>query len=332
MGGPSAKSKQIRTRVFPGLVAILVLTYLIPWVILAQPSIRSSRLQKVTVEPGRLARHVRVLAEDFFPRHGAHLGNTNRTADYIKTEFQKVGTGEVFDQWFEVGNNRYRNVSLLLGDPKAQRVVIGAHYDACGPQPGADDNASGVAGLIELASLFARTELNSAVELVGYPLEEPPWFGTKMMGSRKHVEHLLKESVVCRYMISLEMIGYFSDTPGSQQYPINLLRLFYPHTGNYIMVVGNLDHRRLTREFKVGMKGATPLPVFSICAPVSLPGIDFSDHRNYWQEGIPAIMITDTAFYRNQAYHTREDTADRLDYEKMARVVTGVFHAVKKLD
>jgi Zn-dependent M28 family amino/carboxypeptidase len=314
-------------------VTAAAFAYLIPWVILGQPSFRSSKKQEIAVNPDQLTVHVRVLAEDFFPRHGAHLGNINRTAEYLKAEFQKVGAGEVLENWFEMGNLRYRNVSLLLGDPKAERVVIGAHYDACGPQPGADDNASGVAGLIELAKLFGRNPLqNSAIELVGYPLEEPPWFGTEMMGSHHHAANLLRESVVCRYMICLEMIGYFSEQPESQKYPHPLLRFFYPNTGNFIMVVGNLEQRQLTRNFKVGMKGTTDLPVFSICGPAAIPGIDFSDHRNYWQMGIPALMITDTSFYRNLAYHTPADTPDRLDYQKMAQVVTGVFYAVKRLD
>ena len=124
------------------------------------------------------------------------------------------------------------------------------------------------------------------------------------------------------------MVGYFSDAPGSQRFPIRLLNLYYPTRGNFIGVVGNQQHRELIRQVKQGMKGATPLPVYSISAPISLPGIDFSDHRNYWAFNIPAVMITDTAFYRNLKYHDVGDTADRLDYQRMGQVVVALHAAI----
>ncbi|MDF1812277.1 MAG: M28 family peptidase [Verrucomicrobiales bacterium] len=301
------------------------------WIFLAQPGFRSGPASDKTVSSSALERHVRVLSEDFIPRNAAHIGNMNRTADYIKSEFEKAGTGRITEQWYETGSYRYRNVSLLLGDPEKQRIVIGAHYDAFGRFPAADDNASGVAGLIELAKLIAANPVDVTVELVGYPLEEPPYFGTSQMGSWQHVAHLQKSGVACRFMVSLEMIGYFSDQPGSQDYPHDLLHLFYPDKGNFITVVGNTENRVLIKQFKAGMKGATKLPVYSVCGPAMIPGIDFSDHRNYWQAGIPAVMVTDTAFYRNKAYHTAGDVADKLDFEKMALVVVGVYEAIAAL-
>jgi len=128
------------------------------------------------------------------------------------------------------------------------------------------------------------------------------------------------------------MIGYFSDAWFSQGYPFPLLRAFYPSRGNFIAVAGRLDQRRFTRQIKAGMKGATPLPVWSINAPASLPGLDFSDHRNYWDQGMNAVMVTDTSFYRNKEYHEAGDTWDRLDYTRMAYVVTGVYETLRRLE
>lgn len=313
----------------------LLAAWTFAWFLIAQPSFRRSARSSSTVSPSALEGHVRVLSEQLIPRSGGHLGNMKRTADYIRDQFAvaSAGTGRVSEQWIEFNEvRRYRNISLLWGDPEKPRAVIGAHYDAYGPHPGADDNASGVAGLIELARLLAAAPARNPVELVAYPLEEPPYYATDEMGSWRHAAELKSRGIACRFMVSLEMIGYFSDQPGSQLYPIPLLRAFYPGRGNFIAVAGNLDHRGLIREFKVGMKGRTALPVYSISAPSQLPGIDFSDHRNYWRAGFPAIMITDTAFYRNTAYHTAQDTAGRLDYHRMAMVVTAVHEAILHMD
>jgi len=315
----------------------LLAVWTIAWLFIAQPSFRKSARSSSTVSPDALEGHVRVLSEQLIPRSGGHLGNMKRTADYIRDQFAaaaaSAGTGSIAEQWFELSPaRRYRNISLLYGDPKEPRTVIGAHYDAYGPHPGADDNASGVAGLIELARLLAGRPARSPVELVAYPLEEPPYYATDDMGSWKHAAGLKSRGISCRFMVSLEMIGYFSDQPGSQRYPIPLLRAFYPGRGNFIAVAGNLDHRGLIREFKVGMKGSTALPVYSIASPPQLPGIDFSDHRNYWRAGFPAIMITDTAFYRNTAYHTAHDTPGRLDYRRMAMAVVAVYEAILHME
>jgi hypothetical protein len=169
------------------------------------------------------------------------------------------------------------------------------------------------------------------VELVAYCTEEPPFFGTRWMGSYHHAEERARAGVPVRAMLCLEMVGYFSDRFGSQTYPMPLLHLYYPARGNFIAVVGNTRQRGLLRRVKAVMKGATDLPVWSASAPGKLPGVDFSDHRNYWAFGVPAVMVTDMAFYRNRAYHTERDTWDRLDYQRMAKVVGGVHRAVTDL-
>ncbi|HZG51707.1 MAG TPA: M28 family peptidase, partial [Pyrinomonadaceae bacterium] len=197
--------------------------------------------------------------------------------------------------------------------------------------PGADDNASGVAGLIELAYLLGGTPPAVRVELVAFALEEPPYFRSPFMGSAVHAASLRAQGFAVRAMLSLEMIGYFSDQPDSQHYPVSFLKAFYPSQANFIAVVGKMDQGRTVRRIKKAMAEASPLPVYSINAPRSIPGVDFSDHLNYWNEGYDALMITDTAFYRNPHYHTSADTPDTLDYRRMASVVQGVYAAVLSL-
>jgi len=169
------------------------------------------------------------------------------------------------------------------------------------------------------------------VELVAYSLEEPPHFRTESMGSAVHAASLEAKKARVRAMISLEMIGCFSDEKDSQAYPLGVLKLLYPSTGNFIAVVGRIGGGRLVRVVKTAMRAATRLPVESINAPGFIPGIDFSDHLSYWEHGYPAVMVTDTAFYRNPRYHTSDDTPDTLDYERMALVVDGVVAAVRAL-
>jgi Zn-dependent M28 family amino/carboxypeptidase len=169
------------------------------------------------------------------------------------------------------------------------------------------------------------------VELVAFSLEEPPYFRTTGMGSSVHAVSLSKQNVRVRAMFSLEMLGCFSDAPNSQHFPIGVLSAFYPSTGNYIAVVGRLSDGLLVRRTKAAMRNAAPLPVYSINAPQFIPGIDFSDQLNYWHAGYGAVVITDTAFYRNRNYHTAQDTAEKLDYKRMAMVVEGVYAAVMDL-
>lgn len=282
------------------------------------------------VDPARLEAHVRALA-GFAPRDEGHPENLDRAAAYVRRELQRAG-GRVEDQAFEVSGEVYRNVIARFGPESRERIVVGAHYDAAGPYPGADDNASGVAGLIELAHLLGKNPPPLRVDLVAYTLEEPPHFAGLTMGSAIHASSLKKQGVRLRAMIGLEMIGYFTDESGSQQFPAPGLSLLYPSRGNFIAVVGKLGQGPLVRRIKKTMaRGAAPLPVESITAPTSFPGVDLSDHRNYWAAGYQAVMITDTAFLRNPHYHRASDRPETLDYKRMARVVEGVFAAVKGL-
>ena len=279
-------------------------------------------------DPLRLETHVRVLSTQFHPR--SHPMMMQQTAEYIKKSLQET-RARISEQEFEVDGEKFRNVIASFGPEDGERIIVGAHYDTVEGTPGADDNASGIAGILELARMLDQYQsaLPFRVDLVAFALEEPPYFKTDKMGSAVHAAQLAKDKVKVRAMIALEMIGYFSDQPNSQDFPAAaLLRWFYPTQGNFIVVVGSLSDTALVRTIKGSMKGASSLPVYSINAPKSMTGIDFSDHRNFWKFGYPAVMITDTAFFRNEHYHKATDTAEKLDYQKMAQVVEGVYSAL----
>ena len=318
-------------------VPILFLTVL--GLFVRQPVLFSSPAIAAGADPALLERYVRLFSIRLAPRDTDEPENLNRVADSIKFLLNEAG-GAVTEQEYRfqemTRNNRrvergpYRNISAAFGPDTHERIVVGAHYDAFGPFPGADDNASGAAGLLELARLLGKSPPPLRVELVAYSTEEPPYFGTPHMGSAVHAGALKKAGAKVRAMISLEMIGYFSDEPGSQTFPSPVLKLYYPTRGNFITVVGDTSSIRLTRRVKKAMR-AGGLPVYSFTGPVYIPGIDYSDHASYWEQGYPAIMVSDTAFYRNMMYHTAGDTADRLDYRRMAKVVDGVHAAVRDL-
>ena len=311
--------------VWSGLVGVLVAL----WAIVTQPLLFSPPVRDdiPAVAATKLEGHVRTIAEKMFPRDARHPQNLDRVAAYIRQGFESAG-GAVSEQLFEVKRTTYRNVIARFGPETGERIVVGAHYDAAGEHPGSDDNASGVAGLIELAHLLGRAPLTMPVELVAYSLEEPPYFASEEMGSAVHARSLRQQNAAVRVMLSLEMIGYFSDAPGSQSFPSLLLKLFYPSRGNFVAVVGKLGQGGVVRRVKRAMRSASVLPVYSINAPGFVPGVDYSDHLNYWQAGYDAVMITDTAFYRNARYHTSADTPDTLDYTRCAMVVQGVYAAI----
>jgi Zn-dependent M28 family amino/carboxypeptidase len=275
----------------------------------------------------RLEQHVRFITAE--PHDGPQTARLDAIAAYIGAQLRDAGATDVHEQPFDEGH--YRNVVATIGGPSADRIVIGAHYDACGPLPGADDNASGVAGLIELARLLATYPPKRTVELVAYTLEEPPYWDTPMMGSATHAKSLAEAKVAVRAMLSLEMLGYFSDADDSQHFPLPGMGLVYPTRGDFIAVVGDLGVSTLTRSVKAAMQANARIDIRSMNGPAAIPGIDYSDHASYRARGYPAVMVTDTAFYRNDRYHTDRDTPDTLDYQRMAEAVAGVAGAVHAL-
>lgn len=279
----------------------------------------------------RLYRDVEFLTSLHPARNYRNPESLEKSANYIKEAFEKMGTAPSEQAWLAEGRE-YKNIIATYNPDKSKRLIIGAHYDVCGDQPGADDNASAVAGLLETARLlFAQQpSLNYRVDLVAYCLEEPPFFATKSMGSYVHAASLNKSGADVMGMICYEMIGYFSDAPGSQSFPSPQLAKLYPSTGNFIIVVGIEKYKAFTEKVYGLMKKGAGVDVQVISFP---PGYGseyagLSDQRNYWTFGFPALMINDTSFLRNPHYHLPSDTIDTLDFEKMAEVVNSAYRAV----
>jgi Zn-dependent M28 family amino/carboxypeptidase len=276
---------------------------------------------------GNLEATVRFLSEEIGPRSHEDIDRLNRAAEYIEKKLLSFGCSPR-RQVFTHDNRAYLNV---IGEVKGRErdgiLVIGAHYDTVATTPGADDNASGVAGMLELARLAACSPLPQTVRFAAFSLEEPPVFRTSRMGSLMYAQSLKQEGARVEGMVSLEMIGYYNDSKGSQLYPLPLFRWFYPDRGDFIGFVGNIRSRAFTKRVKRAFKAHSALPVESINTLSIIPGVDFSDHRSFWKFGFQAFMITDTAFYRNPYYHDHGDTASTLDYERMAELVKGLYRA-----
>lgn len=316
-----------------GLVGVAGLLLVGGVVLVTNPVSPRSFGARVEVDPAVLRADVEGLVEAGGYRHFENVEGLDRAADFIRGRLEGMGY-PVADQLLRVEGRLYRNLVTDYGREGAPLLVVGAHYDVCGDQPGADDNASGVAGLLAVAALLRehRPALPHRVELVAYTLEEPPFFRTESMGSSIHARSLSARGIPVRAAIVLEMLGFYADAPGSQRYPSRVLRYLYPDRADFVAVVGRFDDWGLTRAVKASMAGACAVPVRSINAPAGVPGVDFSDHLNYWREGFSAVMVSDTAFYRNPNYHQPTDHPESLDFPRMAEVVKGVYAAVVTLD
>ena len=298
-------------------VVVIAVVLIALGLLASQPFVTARPWSGDEASPTNLAVHVRMLAETL-PERSDDAAKLRVTAEYIHSEFHKHGVPEF--QPFNVFGAEFRNVSLSFGQGAPRTIVVGAHYDAYAGLPGADDNASGVAGLLELARLLRRASPAINVELVAYALEEPPYYGTSNMGSFHHASRSRAELAS-----GLEMIGYFRDEPGSQHYPLPFLRHLYSDRGDFIALVGRLREIPAVRTMKGAFLGAARIPTYSLTLPPIVPGVTLSDHSNYWATGGKAIMVTDTAFERNPYYHTSDDTPEKLDYDRMAEVVNGVY-------
>lgn len=252
-------------------------------------------------------------------------------ADYIAAEWTHAGY-VVQRQRYSVGRDEVCNLEIEI--PGAMRpheiVIIGAHYDSALSTPAANDNASGVAALLVLASRFQGRRPERTLRFVAFVNEEPPYFQTDVMGSQVYAKRCRQRNEQIVAMLSLETIGYYSDQPGSQSYPVPLGWL-YPTTGNFIAFVGNLRSAALVRQTLGTFRRQEAFPSEGGALPAVVPGVGFSDHWSFWQQGYPAVMITDTALFRYPHYHEPTDTADKLDYEKTARVVRGLEPVIDAL-
>ena len=265
------------------------------------------------------------------PRNYKNVSILNNVANYIKAELKKVCDSVAFQE-YDVNGEVYKNVIGSLGIKNKERLIIGAHYDVFGNSNGADDNASGVTGLLKLARLLSREDLPFRIDFVAYALEEPPFFRTKKMGSYIHAKYLSDIKVPVKGMICLESIGYFNEEENSQKYPVKKMELYYGKKGDFITIVTNKESafstsiiESMTKEQKIKthvFKGS----------PQNITGVDFSDHLNYWKFNYNAIMITNTAFYRNNNYHKKSDKIETLDLKKMGSVIHQLYKAIKKME
>lgn len=264
------------------------------------------------------------------PRSHLNIEALDQVAAYIHDELTPYADTTYYQE-YTVNGRLYRNVVAVLGDRFSETVVVGAHYDVCGDQEGADDNATGVVGLLELARMLSTQELTQRYELVAYTLEEPPYFRTEYMGSNIHAQSVIDRGIDVKGMVCLEMIGFFKDEKKTQSYPLGLLKLFYGSRGNYITLVNKFSKGSFARKYTKRFKKNASISTKKFTGPKSLQGIDFSDHLNYWSKGISALMITDTSFYRNANYHHQTDRLETLDIQRMAKVIDSTLKALKLL-
>jgi len=277
------------------------------------------------INKSNLSKSVLKLSDDIGSRGYNQKDALGKSIEYISSEFKSYGY-DLNIQTYTVNDIKYQNIWVeKKGAISPDKVlVVGAHYDTVIGTPGADDNASGVAGLLELARLLADVPMDKTVQFVAFTLEEPPFFRTRHMGSYIYAKSLKDKVADVEGMICLESIGYFVDAPGSQMFPLPFLRFIYPEKGNFITFVSDLSSKGFLERAKKSFMNGTDLPIESFSALSIVPGVDLSDHRSFWKFGYKAIMVTDTAFYRNPNYHGPGDLADTLDYARMAEVVLGV--------
>lgn len=277
-----------------------------------------------------LKAHVKMLTQTIGERSIYKPANLDKTANYIKSFYRSIGMVPARLP-YDHGTGRVENIAARMDsttDP-ARTYLIGAHYDSVAGTVGADDNASAIAVQLEVARHMAQAEKSPALCLtfVSFALEEPPVFGTRHMGSRVYAKAARKKDETIDGMICLEMVGYTCRNPGCQAYPFPLMFMGYPKTGNFIGIVGNLRSTGFTRSLFRSFEQNPDLPVVSLTVPLSgflLPSVRLSDHASFWDQGYKAVMITDTAFYRNPHYHRPSDTMETLDFSFMANVVKSI--------
>ena len=321
------------------VLVMVFVTLFIVWFVVTEPTFTAQTTQnkQTKVSTKNLKKQVYTMVEEFSDRSYENLEVLNKTAEYIHNEFAKYSDDVSYqtytlEEFLDEKEYEYKNViANFKGSQQCDDGVriVGAHYDTFSGYAGANDNSSSVAGLLELARVLKENPPRCDVQLVAYTLEEPPAFRTNKMGSYIHAQRLKEQGSKVKIALVLETIGVYSDEENSQSYPVSFMKWYYPTKANFIAVVSNLSNILEVREVKNVLKTSSNLPVYSMNAPTFIPGIDFSDHQNYWKFDFPSVMITDTAFYRSNNYHTTNDTPDTLDYKKMAKVLEGVYGMIK---
>jgi len=289
-----------------------------------------------TIAPEALQAHVTMLAGTVGERNVFRSGTLARSADYIDSVWRQQGY-EVTRNSYEAEHVTCQNLEVTRrGKTKPNEIVlVGAHYDSVDGSPGANDNGTGVAALLELSRVFANGAGGPApsrtVRFVAFVNEELPFFKTDKMGSRVYAKLARHRGDDIRVMVCLEMLGYYSNKPGSQKFPSPLFKLFYPSRGNFIGFVSNLKSRGVMRRAATSFWAHSDFPVECCAMVAGLAGTDLSDHAAFWREGYPAFMVTDTAPYRYPYYHDATDTPDKVNYPALARVTQGLCGVIAAL-
>jgi Zn-dependent M28 family amino/carboxypeptidase len=272
----------------------------------------------------RLRAHVQMLAGTIGERNLWSYGALEQAAQYISTQLTAAGYTPR-RQTFELAKLPLSNVEAVLeGTTRgAEIVVVGAHFDTVAGCPGAHDNATGVAAVLELARRFSGRRQPRTIHFVAFVNEEPPFFQTEHMGSAVYANAARSRGDRVVGMLSLETMGYYSEEQGSQRYPAPIATV-YPDVGNFIGFVANVTSARLLWRARRAFKRRTSFPLQAAAVPAAIPGVGWSDHWAFWQAGYPAMMVTDTAPFRYPWYHTADDTPEKIDYERLAQVVDGL--------
>jgi Zn-dependent M28 family amino/carboxypeptidase len=283
-----------------------------------------------TVLEDRLRRHVERLAGEIGERNVFQPQALHAAEVYIRDVWSRLDH-EIVAQEYLAAGVRSANLEITLPGHNGENVVVvGAHYDTVTHSPGADDNASAVAVLLELGRLLHHASPNCTLRLVAFVNEESPFFFTHQQGSRVYAQAARRRGDPIRFMVSLEMLGYYRDTPGSQQYP-PVFRWFYPDRADFIALVSNFRSRREMRRLASAFRAVSRFPLEQAATFAWIPGVAWSDHLSFWREGYRAMMLTDTAFFRNPHYHAATDKPETLDYPRMAALTEGLAAALTRL-
>lgn len=326
--------------ILSGLILIFFSVFTVWWLFMPSLDTRVPVLELTSAEKelaARLKLDVRYLAETIGERHMHRPGTMETTAAWIEQRLEEIGFAPVRHS-YQLQGERYRGrsadnlIAEVAGTQHPERVVIvGAHYDTVPGSPGANDNGSAVAVLLALAEWFYQRPQATTLRFVAFANEEPPFFQTPDMGSYAYAQTLKERGEQPVAMFSMDGLGYFSDEPGSQRYPAPGIGMIYPNRANYIALVTRLGDMSLMKRALKAFRQETALPAEGTALPAFVPGIDWSDHWSFWQHGFPAFLVTDTLPFRDPYYHTPGDTAQRLDYARMALVAQGLKGVLTEL-